>query len=146
MKSRVLTLLNAGGCLVLTGVLGLQWAKEKSLRSDFNRTTGELHAAKALVATEVKRSAALERDITALKEAIEATRKAADLSAQALAETDNRSTALKAEIEASRSLTKTWQDAIATRDARLVELNAELTATRQRLDQAVNKLRSAGAR
>ena len=146
MKSRVLTLLNAGGCLVLTGVLGLQWAKEKSLRSDFNRTTGKLHAANALAADEVKRSAALERDIAALKEAIEATRKTADQSAQALAETDNRSAALQAEIEAARSLTKTWQDAIATRDARLVELNAELTATRQRLDQAVTKLRSAGAR
>jgi hypothetical protein len=42
---------------------------------------------------------------------------------------------------------KAWQDAVSERDAKIRELNASLTATRNRLDEAISKLKqAAGAR
>ena len=119
MNCRALPILNAIGCLVLTGVIVLQWQRERAL-------DGSLAQLKSELASESKRAADLERDIAVLKESLEATQQSA---AQAAAE----------------QLT-IWQTAVAGRDAKLRELDAALAATRQRLDAAIARLKEAGAR
>ena len=126
MNSRALPILNAIGCLVLTGVIVLQWQRERALDGSLAQLKSELAAAREFSASESKRAADLERDIAVLKESLEATQQSA---AQAAAE----------------QLT-IWQTAVAGRDAKLRELDAALAATRQRLDAAIARLKEAGAR
>ena len=152
MKFRVLPFVNAIGCLVLTGVLLVQWTRERSLDKTVATLRSDLRTAGKKAAAEAERSSGLERDIATLKEAIEATQKAADESRKAaedsarlLAEKEAQSNVVQADVAAARDQVKVWQDAIAERDAKLRELNSDLTATRSRLDAAIAKLKAAGA-
>ncbi len=146
MKSRVLPILNAVGCLVLAGLVVVQWNKELALDRKSARLGTELAAAKEQAAAEAKRAAGLERDISVLKESIESSQQASEEVARKFAEKVTQCAGLEAEMIIAREQVKTWQDAIATRDAKLRDLDAELTATRRRLDEAVTKLKAAGAR
>ena len=146
MKSRFLPILNAIGCLILTGLVVAQWNKEHALDQKAARLGTELASARQQAATAEKRSADLERDIVVLKESIEASQKANEEAARQLAEKDTHSAGLEVEITAARDQVKAWQDAIAARDAKLREMDADLIATRRRLDEAIAKLRDAGAR
>jgi chromosome segregation ATPase len=146
VKSRVLPILNAVGCLVLAGLVVVQWNKELALDRKSARLGTELAAAKEQAAAEAKRAAGLERDISVLKESIESSQQASEEVARKFAEKVTQCAGLEAEMIIAREQVKTWQDAIATRDAKLRDLDAELTATRRRLDEAVTKLKAAGAR
>lgn len=146
MKFRVLPILNAIGCLVLTGLVVGQWKKEHALVRETAALEVQLGAAREQAAAEVKRSAALERDIVVLKESIEAVQKSAEQSAGVLAEKATEASGLQSEITAAREQLKVWEEAIATRDAKLRGLNEELVATRERLNEAIAKLKQAGAR
>lgn len=146
MNSRVLPILNAIGCLVLTGVVVLQWQRERALYESLSNLKTELHAANDQAAAETKRAAGLERDIAVLKESIEATQKAAEASARLMEEKTAQAAGLETEVSAAREQVKTWEAAIAARDEKLRALDAQLAATRQRLDDAIAKLKEAGAR
>lgn len=146
MKSRILPILNAIGCLALTGVVLLQWTKERALEASLDVRLHELAEAKDQAASEVQRSADLERDILALKESLEATQKAAETTQLALAERGAKATANADEITAAREKIATWQAAIAGRDEKIRELDTELAATRGRLEAAVARLKTAGGR
>jgi chromosome segregation ATPase len=146
VKSRVLPILNAIGCLVLTGLVASQWLRERESDQALIATQRELSAAKEFSTSETKRASALERDIAVLKESIEATQKSAEEAATAAAAKTTEASALSAEITAAREQIKTWEAALAERDTKLRSLDAELTATRQRLDAAIAKLKAAGAR
>ncbi len=150
MKSRVLPILNAFGCLVLTGLVITQWRLERDHLRDIKNLKSELTASQENLTIETRRSNALERDITALKESIEATQQAAEAATRSLTEQNSQAEALKTELANTREQTatqiKAWEEAIATRDAKLQSLNTDLTATRARLDEAIGKLKSAGAR
>ena len=146
MKSRVLPILNAVGCLILAGLVVVQWNKELALDQKSARLGTELAAAKEQAAAEAKRAAGLERDISVLKESIESSQQASEEVARKFEEKVTQCAGLEAEMIIAREQVKTWQDAIATRDAKLRDLDAELTATRRRLDEAVTKLKAAGAR
>lgn len=146
MKSRILPILNAVGCLALTGVILLQWSKERKLETSLDARLIELAAAKDQAAAESQRAGNLERDIAVLKESIEATQTAAESASRALAERDLENQALVGEVTAAREQLITWQAALAERDAKIRELGADLTATRQRLDAAVAKLKVAAER
>lgn len=146
MKSRVLPILNAIGCLVLTGVIFIQWQRERAAGESLAKLKTELHAANDLAADETKRADGLERDIAVLKESMEATQKAAEASARLMEEKTAQAAGLETEVTAAREQLKTWEAAIAARDEKLRALDAQLTATRQRLDEAIAKLKEAGAR
>jgi hypothetical protein len=146
VKSRVLPILNAIGCLVLTGVIVIQWQRERAAGASLAKLKTELAAAHDLAADEAKRATNLERDIVVLKESIEATQKAAEASARLMEEKTTQSAGLETEISAAREQVKTWEAAIAARDEKLLALDAELTATRKRLDEAIAKLKEASAR
>ena len=146
VKSRVLPLLNAIGCLILTGVIVLQWRKERTLDEAVAQLGAGLHTAKGQAATEAKRAAALERDIAVLKESIEATQQAAEAASRLLAEKEARVSALETETASAREQLTLWQNAVTMRDQKLRDLVAELTATRRRLDEAAAKLNAAAVR
>ena len=126
MKSRALPILNAFGCLALSGVIVVQWQRERMLDETLAKLKYELRTANDQAAAEATRAANLERDIAVLKESIEATQQAAG--------------------ESAREQGAIWQTSLAERDEKLRELDAELTTTRQRLDEAVARLKEAGAR
>lgn len=147
MKSRILPILNATGCVILAGVLVAQWSKERRL-DDTNKTLStSLQAAQKQAAAEAERAAGLDRDVAALKESIEATQKAADASELALAEKETQIKAFQTDVTtAAGEQVKVWEAAIAERDEKLKSLNSDLTATRTRLNEAIAKLKEAGAR
>jgi chromosome segregation ATPase len=146
MNSRVLPVLNAIGCLFLTGLVAVQWRKERSLNSDIAQLGGQLSDARRHAADEAARRAALERDIAVLKEAIESTQKAAETAASDLAAKQELADRLQTELTAAAQQVAAWEAALKERDARITRLNSDLAATRQRLDEAVAKLKAAGAR
>jgi chromosome segregation ATPase len=146
MTSRTLPIINAIGCLVLTGVVVLQWRKERALDASLYGLRTELSAARGKADEEAKRRAALERDIEVLKDSIASTQQAAESVTRNLVEKDQAAAQLQTELNAAREQLTLWEAALKARDERIVTLDANLAATRKRLDEAVAKLRSAGAR
>lgn len=146
MKSRVLPILNAIGCLALVGLVVTQWRKERAYVTDISLLHLELTSTQDQLTDTAKHSAALEKDIAALKESIEISRKSADEATRILAAQDHQNGSLRFELTAAREQIKTWENAIADRDAKLRSLDETLTATRARLDEAIAKLKAAGAR
>ncbi len=146
MKSRLIPILNAIGCLVLTGLVAFQWSKERTSHQALQNLRVELAETAAKHTAAVTRSAALERDITVLKEAIESTQLAAEAAARDNATQSAQTSQLQADLTTAQDQTKTWEAALAERDAKLKQLNSELVSTRRRLDESIAKLKAAGAR
>lgn len=147
MTSRILPILNLIGCILVTGVIVAQWRKEKDLGERVNSISTELRSSREQTAEAEKRALALEGDVAQLKESIEATAAARLLAEEEAAKIATEHNQKMAEFTtAATEQVKTWQDAIATRDEKIKELNATLSATRSRLDNAIAKLKEAGAR
>jgi len=145
--SRFLPVLNLVGCLLITVVIVAQWFKERGLVVRIETISHELVTAREQTAGAEKRAAALERDVLQLKESIEATalarREAEEAAATLAAEHQEQMTTLAA---ASEEQVKTWQAAIAERDEKIRSLDSTLAETRKRLEEAITKLKEAGAR
>ena len=146
MKPRILPILNAVGCLALAGLVVVQWQKERALGQVLTRQNAELAENKSQAEKDRKRVAALERDIEVLKETIDTTQKAADESAKSLVEREQNADRIDTELKAAREQLTLWEAALKARDERIVSLDANLAATRKRLDEAVARLKAAGAR
>jgi len=146
MTPRTLPIINAIGCLALTGVVLAQWRKERALEGGLAEMGAQLAVARDQSAGQAARCAALERDIAVLRQALEATQQAAESSGRTLAEKDQQATQLQTELDTARQQFGTWQTAIKTRDERIHTLDSQLAAARTRLDEAIAKLKAAGAR
>lgn len=146
MTPRTLPLINAIGCLVLTGVVVVQWRRERAMNDDFAQTKARLSLSLQQTDEEVKRRTALERDIVVLKETIESAQKAAEVSTRDIVEKDRTVTQLQAELTAAREQVTVWEAAMKTRDEQIRTLDNNLAATRKRLEEAIAKLKAAGAR
>jgi chromosome segregation ATPase len=146
MSSRALPILNAIGCLMLTTVVLVQWRKERAIDGDRLALKSELATWKQQAADEVQKRGALERDIVVLKESIASTQLAAESSAKTIAEKAELTNRLETDLNAAREQVSSWETAIKERDERIRTLDAELAATRKRLDEAIAKLKAAGAR
>ncbi|MCF7731344.1 MAG: hypothetical protein K9N23_06640 [Akkermansiaceae bacterium] len=141
MTTRILTLLNAAGCLVLCGLVVVQWLRERVADAVLDQVRTELAATTARVMEEAGRRAELERDIEGLKEAITGTQAAAETTARELGEKSSQVTALETELEAARAQVTAWAAALKARDDRIGSLTADLAATRRRLDEAITRLK-----
>lgn len=141
MNPRSLPMINALGCLVLAAVVFSQWGKESRADAATSHLRSELAAAGVHAETDAKRIADLERDIAVLKQSFEATRLAA-----AVAQKRSGPAGTEGELTAAREQVETWKSSLADRDSRISELEAELVTTRRRLDEAVVRLKQAGAR
>ena len=146
MKSRVLPILNAIGCLALTGLVVAQWSKERIDLRDSQKLQSQLILSQQVLADELKKSAALEKDIEVLKESIELTRKAGEQATLSLTDQSRLTENLQTELGSAREQITAWEAAIRERDAKLLHLNSDLIATRERLNEAISKLKAAGAR
>ena len=112
MNPRAFPILNAIGCLALTGLVIAQWRKERSLDGTLAGVKSELVAARNQAAEDAKQRAALERDIAVLKESIESTQQAAETSARTLAEKDQLATQLQTELSTAREQVIAWETAL----------------------------------
>ena len=147
---RLLPLLNLLGCLILTGLVVCQWLKERDLNRRIASLNQQLVTTRDQYDTEKSRATALESDIAQLKDSIESTTAASKETEAALAQiTAERQAQAVTTSDAQQTLqaqTAVWEKAIAERDTKLGELAATLTVTRERLDQAISKLKQAAAR
>ena len=139
---RILPVINAIGCLALTGIIVAQWNAQLKSTEKSKRMAVDMVELKASAAEETARAALLEQDISTLKETLEAMR----VSNARLAQDAAVANLQKQDLEANREAVKGWEAAVAERDVKLKDLNSKLTATRERLDQAIGKLKAAGAR
>ncbi|MFZ9937011.1 MAG: hypothetical protein ACO3JG_08095 [Luteolibacter sp.] len=153
MKARLLPLLNAVGCIALTVLVAVQWRIEHQSHLVNQGLRKQIAAAETKAAEDAKHRAALERDIALLKESLETTQLAAEKSAAdaekfatALLEQEKINQTLSAELAAAREQLAAWEKAVAQRDDRIETLDAELARTRQRLEEAIARLKEDGAR
>lgn len=146
-SQRLLPLINLAGCVIITGVILAQWSKERGIEHKLETADQQRLAALAAKAEVEKRVVALEADVAQLKASIEDTAKARQLAEDEAAKVTAEHNAKMAEFAtASQDQVKTWESAIAERDERIRELNISLAATRSRLNEAIAKLKEAGAR
>ena len=150
MKSRVLPILNAIGCLALTGLIATQWRKERGLDTRIQELNQQLVATGEQRDAEEKRATALENDIAQLKESIESTilarKETEDAMAKLVAGSQAHAANVAAINQSNLEQVKIWEQAIADRDVKIRELNSSLTTTHERLNEAIGKLKEAGAR
>ena len=146
MNPRSLPMINAIGCLVLAAVVFTQWTKESREQRVTAQLRAELAAANLLAETETHRATSLEDDITILKHSLESTQRAAIEATTALEEKESRVANSSEELAAAKDQIAKWEAAIAERDAKIRSLDADLISTRSRLDEAIVKLKQAGAR
>lgn len=153
MNTRLLTVLNAVGCLVLIGFIVIQWQQSQKLSDQLRESRSrEILQDNARVAAEsmVKQ---LQSDIEGLKASVESIQQSATVADQESLAKAAETQALAAQVARAQEQVVAWEaavkerdEAIALRDAKLQQLNEALVATRKRLDQAVAELKSAGAR
>lgn len=140
MSQRTVALLNFIGAVTLAVLLVLHWRNERMLEQQLARKNTELDERTIRLSEQIDRCAALERDVSQLKAALDATRQ----EAAAIRET-NRTQLEQVMADSTRRLAG-WERGVAERDKRIKELDAELIAARSRLDQAIAQLKAAGAR
>ena len=148
--NRLLPILNLFGCVLITGIIVAQWLKEHRLDDTISGLYKELATTRDLLDTEQKRASALESDVVQLKESVQATMDARKESEEALAKIIAEGDALKAVAasadQANQEQVTVWQKAVNERDEKIRSLNESLKTTRARLDEAIAKLKEAGAR
>lgn len=146
MNARTLTWINAVGCLALVALIVVQWRGEHAADRDMAVLRTSLMEADAKAAEQSARCAALERDLQVLKEAAEQSGKAVESGKSAAMSRDARIAELEAALKQAGGDVGKWQAAIAQRDERIRKLEVELSEARRRLNEAVAKLKAAGAR
>lgn len=146
MKTRALPIINAAGCLILTALVLFQWREQRKSEFTIRDLKSEAAANRVKAEEDAKRRAALEHDISVLKESIQSIQQSSESAAQTAAEKEKLAGQLQAELDAAREQLKLWDAAMQARDTRIKELDAALGATRKRLDEAIERLKAAGAR
>jgi hypothetical protein len=146
MNARTITWINAIGCLVLVALVVVQWRGEYVSGRELANLRTSLAEANAKTAAETARCVALERDLQVLKEAAEQSGKAVESSKSVTMTKDARIVELEAALKQAGGDVDKWQAAIAQRDDRIRKLEDEVAEARRRLNEAVAKLKAAGAR
>jgi len=141
MKARALILLNTVGCLLLVALVVVQWMRERSLRQDIQALNGQLQATLEDLGEERERSRALEADVAMFKESLAQAGAAAREAEAELGRRAEAIEALQATVREANERIQAWEEAVAARDGRIQALEKELVDARQRLDEAVARLR-----
>jgi chromosome segregation ATPase len=152
--NRILPIANLIGCLLITGIIVVQWINERITHNAMGTLNQELAATREQLNSEKTRAIALENDVKQLKESIASTMLArketeeamAKMTAERNAQTASIESAVATNNEAILKQTDIWEKALAERDAKIRELSASLGAARSRLDSAIAELKAAGAR
>ena len=152
MKQNLFAIVNAIGCVVLLGIVGVQWKQSESQREAYRAIQVQEHAANEARDEAVKRAEALSLDLSELKQSLAETQKAADAAALAtqqqvaqMATTASARDQAVAERDALQKQIAEWEAALKLRDQSITEQNAALLALRKKLDEAIAQLKKAGA-
>lgn len=152
--NRILPIANLIGCLLITGIIVVQWINERVTHNAMGALNQKLETTREELDSEKRRASALDNDVKQLKESIESTmlarKETEDAMAKLIAERDAQAattaSAVATNNEAILKQTDIWEKALAERDAKIRELNTSLGAARSRLDAAIAELKAAGAR
>lgn len=142
MTARILITLNAIGCLLLAGLVAVQWKRERDLNAVLEERGNHIISLQQALGVERDRSLDLEGELEGLKEVLQ--RLKADFEEKqkqigiqrALIERQ------QAALDEANGQLDAWEQALGERDARIELLNEQLLATRKRLDEAVERLNS----
>ena len=144
--SRILPIINVIGCFLVTGVVIGQWIKERRVNGEIRNLRMEITSTQENYEKEHKRAETLQGDVNQLKDSIEAMAKAkVEFEASLAKDAEEHNARMQAENATVQEQTQIWKKAIADRDEVIAKLNSNLSATRARLDEAVSKLKKAGA-
>jgi len=144
--SRILPIINVIGCFLVTGVVIGQWIKERRVNGEIKNLRMEITTTQENYEKEHKRAETLQGDVNQLKDSIEAMAKAkVEFEASLAKDAEEHNARMQAENATAQQQIEVWQKAIADRDEVIAKLNSNLSATRARLDEAVSKLKKAGA-
>jgi predicted nucleic acid-binding Zn-ribbon protein len=153
VKHFVLTVVNAVGCFVLLGIVVVQWRQNENQRQQFRDLQVRQQATEEARDDANKRVESLSRDLEDLKASLEATRKAAEESTSTGKEhTDELSAAASSrdlavtERDALRAKIVEWETAMKQRDENIARQNETISGLRKKLDEAIDRLKKAGAR
>ena len=153
MSARVFAIFNAVGCLCLTGFILMQWFLGNAVEKELTQAKRSLRDEQNAHFETHERATRLEADVAGLKASLDSLRTSAEESEKALAERVKESEAMKATLTQGSAQAKVYEEAIKerdealkVRDEKLKELNEALIATRKRLEEAIAKLKQAGAR
>jgi multidrug resistance efflux pump len=140
-------MINAIGCLVLAAVVFTQWGKESRVDAEMTKLRVDLATAKSTADRQATRAAkrvasndSLSTAIAVLKESFEATRLAAAAEQRA-----NRA-AVGESVDHAHQQIESWKLSLVGRDARIRDLEADLALARNRLDEAIVRLKQFEAR
>jgi len=142
MSTRVLMILNAIGCLLLTAVVVGQWAREHALKMQIKGLQYDIGSLQIRVDEEIQKREGVERDVVMLKDSLDQARKAIEVKDAQFAEREVVVGKLKQEIELTQKQLEVWNKAVEDRDRRIQLLNANLLEASKRLDEAIGQLKA----
>jgi len=160
IPARLFPILNAVGCVILTGFILLQWFAGKTVAEDLHKSRSQtILETNARIDAE-KRARLLQSDVDGLKASIESIQKASELAEKELALKTAQEAILNASLAEAQGKVKEWEEAVKARDEAIVqrdaklkerddklrEMSGSLLSTRKRLDEAIAELKQAGAR
>lgn len=153
MKQPIFPIINALGTLALAVIVVTQWTQHERSRKEYRELEQHYYATEDARDEALLRAESLETDLAELKVALEATQKTAAeavLAQQQQAEQFSAASATQNQLSAERDALKAqianWEAAIKQRDETITTQNTTLTALRQKLDEAIARLKKAGAR
>jgi len=152
MKQSIFTIVNAIGCVVLLGIVAMQWTQNENRREAHRTLQVQAHAIGEERDEAVRRADAMMNDLADLKQSLIETQKVADEAAlvnkqmgeELLASTTARDQAT-AERDALKKQITEWEAAIKLRDQTITEQNEAMVALRKKLDETIAQLKKAGA-
>ncbi len=143
---KALPILNAVGCLGLIVIIVVQWNKGEEIVKERNAALVRQRNTENEKIEVEKRVYQLQSDVNGLKASIDAMRAEAEALEKKVADGEELVNHLNIGLHFSHANFQGMEQAIAERDARIVQLNSSLVATRNRLDEAIERLKQAGAR
>lgn len=146
MTTRILMILNAIGCILLTVVVVVQWAGEHALKAQVKRFQDEVGGLQIQVDDEIQKREGVERDVVMLKDSLEQARKAIEAKDAQIAGREVVVGKLKQEVELIQKQLEVWNKAVEERDRRIQVLDADLLEAHKRLDEAIGRLKSQRSR
>jgi DNA repair exonuclease SbcCD ATPase subunit len=153
MSARVFAILNAVGCLCLSAFIFVQWFSGNAVEKELTGARRSLRDEQNAHFETHERATRLEADVAGFKASLDSLQASAVESEKALAERVKEAEAMQATLIQNSAQAKVYEEAIKARDEalkirdeRLKELNEALVATRKRLDEAIVRLKEAGAR
>lgn len=142
MTTRILMILNAIGCLLLTAVVVGQWVHEHRLKAQVNQLQHEVGSMQLQVAEQIEKREGLERDVVMLKDSLGQAQKAIESKDALVAEREVVIDKLKQESESTQKQLEIWNKAVEDRDRRIQSLNANLLEASKRLDEVIGQLKA----